>query len=70
MTTTMDRLAGGELDRQVDVLKARLTEEFGPDRGVGQVLDEERTRFAGARIHSFLPILIERSARARLSVSR
>jgi hypothetical protein len=65
----MDRLAGGELDRQLDGLKVKLTEEFGRDRGVDQVLDEERTRFAGARIHSFLPILIERSARARLSVS-
>lgn len=64
--TTMDRLASGELDRQLDLLKVRLAEEFGGDR-VGAVLDEERGRFAAACIHSFLTILIERSVRARLT---
>ena len=67
MTTTVDRMTDTELDRQVGLLRARLTAEFGPDHGVDQVVDEERHRFDDARIHSFLPILIERSARARLT---
>lgn len=65
MTTTLDGLAGTELDKQLAALKNELSEEYGAARPVGRVVDEERRRFAGARIHLFLPILIERSARSR-----
>jgi hypothetical protein len=47
-------------------LEAKLDGEYPANGNVHQVIHEERQRFADARIHSFLPILIERSARSRL----
>lgn len=31
------------------------------------LVDHERTRFAGARVHAFVPILVERAVRASLA---
>jgi hypothetical protein len=49
-------------------IEARLVDEYGPRRGaaVRHVIAEERGRFADARIHAFVPILVERSVRTRL----
>jgi hypothetical protein len=48
-------------------IEARLIDEYGPRRGaVRHVIAEERGRFADARIHAFVPILVERSVRTRL----
>ncbi|HEY0451714.1 three-helix bundle dimerization domain-containing protein [Actinophytocola sp.] len=65
MTTTLDSLARDDLDRQLATVKSKLATEYDAPR-VDDVVDEERERFADAPIRSFLPILIERSARARL----
>ncbi|HEV7647278.1 MAG TPA: hypothetical protein VGP26_03875 [Actinophytocola sp.] len=65
MTTTLDSLARGEVDKQLYALKSRLAAEYGDNRAY-QLVDEEHGRFAGARVRTFLPILIERSVRARL----
>jgi hypothetical protein len=53
-------------------LEARLVDEYGPGRGaaVRHVMAEERNRFADARIHAFVPILVERSVRTRLGAAR
>jgi arylamine N-acetyltransferase len=48
-------------------VKSKLDKEYPADEEVDRVVDEERRRFADARIHTFLPILIERSARSRLA---
>lgn len=70
MTITLNGLAGAELDNQLAALETRLRQEFPASEDVRRVIYEERQRFADARIHSFLPILIERSARSRLMSSR
>jgi hypothetical protein len=69
MTITLNGLAGAELDHQLAALASRLQQEFPSREDVHQVISEERQRFADARIQSFLPILIERSARSRLMSS-
>jgi hypothetical protein len=65
MTTTLDSLAREDMDKQLAALKSRLVAETG-DQRVGRLVDEEHGRFVGARVRTFLPILIERSVRARL----
>jgi hypothetical protein len=54
---------------QFTELKARLVDEFGSDRRavVHRAVEEERSRFADARVHAGVPILVERSVRSRLS---
>ena len=63
--TTLDSLARDDVDRQLVALKRRLFHEYGQD--LGQLVDQERGRFVEARVRTFLPILIERSVRARLA---
>ncbi|MGH3879416.1 MAG: three-helix bundle dimerization domain-containing protein [Actinophytocola sp.] len=66
MTGTLETLAGVELARQMAALKHRLGAEY--DRGTVDILvDAECARFAGARVLTFVPILVERSVRARLA---
>lgn len=50
-------------------LEARLVDEYGADRRatVHDTVVEERHRFDHARVHAFVPILVERSARSRLA---
>lgn len=67
MSTTLDGPAGTDLDAQLAELTTRLGAEYGTGNEVGRMVEEERLRFADARIHSFLPILIERSVRSRLT---
>ncbi|HEX6355900.1 three-helix bundle dimerization domain-containing protein [Actinophytocola sp.] len=49
-------------------IEARLVDEYGAGRAaaVRHVIAEERRRFTDARIHAFVPILVERSVRVRL----
>jgi len=67
MTTTLTGQAATELDKHMAALKDRLAREYGGADEIDRVVEEERRRFADARIHAFLPILIERSARSRLA---
>jgi hypothetical protein len=49
-------------------LEARLVDEFGATRqpAVHRAIEDERNRFIDASVHAFVPILVERSVRARL----
>jgi hypothetical protein len=64
---TLDAFA--DLDKQIAELETRLVNEFGPNRRatVHHVVEQERHRFDNARVHAFVPILVERSVRSRLS---
>jgi hypothetical protein len=66
--STLEAMAATALDTQLTELQARLVEEYGSDREetVRALMDDERDRFADARVHAFVPILVERSARSRL----
>jgi hypothetical protein len=61
-----------QIDAQLRDLEIRLVEEYGR-RGDGcaarvqRTLEAHRQRFANARVRTFLPILIERAARAELA---
>lgn len=66
MTTTLDSLARDDVAKHLDALKSKLAAEYGADL-VDRIVDEEHGRFAEARVRTFLPILIERSVRARLA---
>lgn len=64
-----------QLAQQLRDVEDRLVTEFAsrPDVGehrVQHVLALVRERFADARIHAFLPILMERAAREQLNGSR
>ena len=64
---TLDTLAN--LDVQIAEVESRLVDEYGANRRatVHRAVEEERHRFDRARIHAFVPILVERSVRSRLS---
>jgi hypothetical protein len=65
MATTLDSLAREDVTKLLYALKSRLAAEYRDNRAY-QLVDEEHGRFAQARVRTFLPILIERSVRARL----
>ncbi|WP_284748226.1 three-helix bundle dimerization domain-containing protein [Amycolatopsis sp. RTGN1] len=70
-TPTLDTMASEQLDTQLTQLKDRLTHDFAglaPAR-VHDLVNNGRTRFAEARIHAFVPILIERAVRTTLATS-
>jgi hypothetical protein len=62
----LDALA--DLDKQIAEVEARLVNEFGANRStIHRVVEQELHRFDRARVHAFVPILVERSVRSRLS---
>jgi hypothetical protein len=67
MPNSLDTLADERA--QLAELETRLLNEYGPEQRdtVHTALKEERRRFAGARVHAFVPILVERSVRSRLA---
>lgn len=65
MTTTLDSLAREDMDEQLTALKSGLVAEYG-DHRIDALVDAEHARFVGARVRTFLLILIERSVRAQL----
>jgi hypothetical protein len=67
-TQTLDTIASAQLDLQLDVVENRLRQDYADlDRPSAHALVErERTRFAAARIHAFVPILVERAVRESL----
>ncbi len=67
--STLDTMASEQLDTHL----AQLEDRLGKDHAnvtrtrLHAMVDRERARFAGARIHAFVPILIERAVRAALT---
>jgi hypothetical protein len=68
-TQTLDTIASVQLDLQLHVVEDRLRQDYTDlDRTSAHALVErERTRFADARIHAFVPILVERAVRESLA---
>ncbi|WP_410676610.1 three-helix bundle dimerization domain-containing protein [Amycolatopsis sp. cmx-4-68] len=62
---TLDTIASEQLDLQLTVVEDRLRQDYD-DRDVHALVERERTRFAAARIHAFVPILVERAVRESL----
>ncbi|RSD11774.1 three-helix bundle dimerization domain-containing protein [Amycolatopsis eburnea] len=67
--STLDTMASEALDTHFAQLEDRLDRDYA---NVGRprlhdLVDHERARFAGARIHAFVPILVERAVRAALA---
>jgi hypothetical protein len=57
------------MDGELRVVSEKLQERFGIDgRAADAAVDREAQRLAGsARVHTFVPLLVERAARRRLS---
>lgn len=67
MASSLDHLASPDLDKHLSEVTRKLATELALDEpSVAEVVAAERQRFGDAHIHAFLPILIERSARAQL----
>jgi hypothetical protein len=69
--STLDTMASEQLDLHLDQLEDRLDKDYpGVNRTrLHELVDRERARFAGARIHAFVPILVERTVRATLAAT-
>jgi hypothetical protein len=65
---TLDTIAIISQDTQFAILEDRLVDDYGADQRdtVHSMVEQERERFSDARVHAFVPILVERSVRARL----
>ena len=66
--STLESITAGAQDVQFAQLEDRLVADYGPDRRdtVRALVAQERGRFADARVHVFVPILVERSVRSWL----
>jgi hypothetical protein len=70
-TPTLDTIASEQLELQLAVVEDRLTHDYATvgSRSVHELVERERSRFDGARIHVFVPILVERAVRATLAAT-
>ncbi|GLY37555.1 hypothetical protein Amsp01_035790 [Amycolatopsis sp. NBRC 101858] len=68
-TPTLDTLASEQLDTHFGQLEDRLSHDYtGVTRTrLHDLVSRERARFTGARIHAFVPILVERAVRTTLT---
>jgi hypothetical protein len=66
---TMDAMASEQLDTQLAELEGRLTHDYDKvgRSSVHDLVQRERARFEGARIHVYVPILVERAVRTTLA---
>ena len=56
------------MDGELRVVSEKLQHRFGVDGVVvDATIDREVQRFSGARVHAFVPLLVERAARRSLS---
>jgi hypothetical protein len=64
----MDDLHGKQLEQQLRELGDRLVRDHGdvPATTVHDWVQQEQARFANARVHSFIPVLVERAVRSKL----
>jgi hypothetical protein len=67
--STLDTMASAQLDTLFAQLEDRLRQDYADvaRTRLHALVDRERARFAGARIHVFVPILVERAVRAVLA---
>ncbi|MCR6488017.1 hypothetical protein M8542_34850 [Amycolatopsis sp. OK19-0408] len=67
-TQTLDTIASEQLDFQLTVVEDRLRQDYTSldPRSAHALVERERDRFADARIHAFVPILVERAVRESL----
>jgi hypothetical protein len=67
--STLDSMASEQLDTHFALLEERLDHDYAnvTRARLHAMVDRERARFAGARIHAFVPILVERAVRAALA---
>ncbi|WP_410592834.1 three-helix bundle dimerization domain-containing protein [Amycolatopsis sp. lyj-23] len=67
--STLDTMASEQLDTHLAQLEDRLGRDYAnvARTRLHAMVDRERARFAGARIHAFVPILVERAVRAALT---
>jgi hypothetical protein len=68
----MESLEDRQVAQQLDAVEARLIERYREQEGVGEdrvrhTIDVVRSRFEGAAVRSFLPILIERAVASELT---
>jgi hypothetical protein len=66
---TLDTMASEQPDTHFDQLEDRLSHDYtgvARDR-LHHLVHQERARFAGARVHAFVPILVERAVRTTLA---
>ena len=66
MTGTLEGMARTDVARQMAALKFKLAAEYD-GHTIDYLVDAECARFAGARVWTFIPILVERAVRARLA---
>ncbi|GHG03491.1 MULTISPECIES: three-helix bundle dimerization domain-containing protein [Amycolatopsis] len=69
--STLDTMASEQLDTHLAQLEDRLGRDYAnvTRTRLRAMIDRERARFAGARIHAFVPILIERAVRTALAAT-
>jgi hypothetical protein len=70
---TMESLEERQVGQQLDEVETRLVDQLAgraeiTEERVRSIVRVVRERFAGARIRSFLPILVERAARRELGL--
>lgn len=68
-TQTLDTIASEQLDLQLDIVEDRLRHDYS-GAPVHALVERERRRFDDARIHAFVPILVERAVRESLDRDR
>ena len=58
-----------QIEAQLDEVETRLVDEYGSvdEDTVRRHVRDERKHFAGAKVQAFLPILVERAVRDKLS---
>ncbi|MFB9691094.1 three-helix bundle dimerization domain-containing protein [Amycolatopsis plumensis] len=69
--STLDTMASEQLDTHLAQLEDRLGRDYAnvTRSRLHAMIDRERARFAGARIHAFVPILVERAVRTALAAT-
>jgi hypothetical protein len=67
--STLDAMTSEQLGTHLAQLTDRLGRDYanGTRRRMHAMIDRARARFAGARIHAFVPILVERAVRSALT---
>jgi hypothetical protein len=70
-TSTLDALASEQLKNQLAQVEDRLSRDYAAAAApsVHDLVERERIRFADARIHVYVPILVERAVREALTGS-